>query len=78
MGRPKKEDTLHEKITTEVASKEQKILETPESNTIKSTKVKVEVLAWELSIKDCKKGDVVELEKSHADTLAAFGFVKIV
>lgn len=78
MGRPKKEDTLHEKITTEVASKEQKNLEIPESKPIKISNVKVEVLAWELSIKDCKKGDVVELEKSHADTLAAFGFVKIV
>lgn len=75
MGRPKKEDTLHEKITTEVAAKEQVTIEIPEN---KPLKVKVEVLNWELSIKDCKKGDVVELEKSHADTLAAFGFVKIV
>lgn len=75
MARPKKGHSLADKIQEEVAAKEQVTIEIPEN---KPLKVKVEVLAWELSIKDCKKGDVVELEKSHADTLAAFGFVKIV
>lgn len=75
MARPKKGHSLADKIQEEVAAKEQVTIEIPEN---KPLKVKVEVLNWELSIKDCKKGDVVELEKSHADTLAAFGFVKIV
>ena len=78
MARPKKGHSLADKIQEEVAAKEQVTIEIPENRPLKISKVKVEVLNWELSIKDHKKGDVVELERSHADTLAAFGFVKIV